>query len=136
MKKSASLFTFALMLTLLNCESEPVTGGEDVIVLESMQLTVDTTYVFGDSFRAEGKVTNTGNETVTPVWYVEGAFFTSGSSSVKMGGANDWFNFSLAPGQTAEWFLRFQDSQYPASENPNFTVGDLRAYKDNESVED
>ncbi|MBO6524595.1 MAG: hypothetical protein JJ971_12260 [Balneolaceae bacterium] len=135
MKKLPILFAFALMLTLVHCESEPVTGGEDVIVLESMQLTVDTTYVFGDSFRAEGKVTNTGNETITPIWYVEGAFFTSGSSSVKMGGANDWFNFSLAPGQTAEWFLRFQDTQYPASEHSNFSIGDLRAYKDNQGVE-
>ncbi len=137
MKKLSLIFTLFFCITLFNCESEPVTGSEDVTILPSVTITIDTTYVFGNDFRAEGKATNNGNETVTPVWFVEGAFFTDGQSSIKMGGANDWFNFSLEPGQSAEWILRFKDGQYPASEYPDFTVGSLRAYKDGvESEED
>ena len=129
MKKLYTLFTLVIFTILINCEAEPVTGSEDVFLLNSIQISVDTTYTFGNDFRAEGKATNTGNETISPIWFVEGAFFTNAQSSVKMGGANDVFNFSLGPGQTAEWILSFKDSQYPASSYPNFTVGDLRAYK-------
>lgn len=132
MKNFATLLLLSSIFILFNCESEPLTGSEDVTVLESVLITVDTTYVFGNDFRAEGKATNTGTEVIAPIWYVEGAFFTDAQASVKMGGDNDVFNFSLEPGQTSEWILRFKDSQYPASEYPDFTVGNLRAFKDNE----
>ena len=129
MKKLYTLSALVIFTIFISCEAEPVTGSEDVFLLNSIQISVDTTYTFGNDFRAEGKATNTGNETISPIWFVEGAFFTNAQSSVKMGGANDVFNFSLGPGQTAEWILSFKDSQYPASSYPNFTVGDLRAYK-------
>lgn len=123
-------------LIIFNCESEPITGSEEVDEISFVTFSIDTTYAFGDDFRAEGKVTNSGNEAITPIWYVEGSFFRDGQQTIKMGGANDWFNFSLAPGQSAEWFLKFKDSQYPTSENPNFSVGELRAYKDQTSSDD
>lgn len=135
MKKPYTLFTLVIFTILVNCEAEPVTGSDDVLLLNSIQITVDTTYVFGNDFRAEGKATNTGTGNITPIWFVEGAFFTNAQSSVKMGGANDVFNFSLGPGQSAEWILSFKDSRYPASSYPDFTVGDLRAYKNQSDSE-
>ena len=128
------LFLIASII-LINCESEPVTGSDDVLEIETIQVTVDTTYAFGNDFRATGTITNTGNSNIFPVWYLEASFFRDQNQSFKMGGDNTSFSFSLSPGQTTGWQITFRNSQYPASENPDFSIGEFRAYKNETTSE-
>ncbi|MEQ9310310.1 MAG: hypothetical protein RLN90_12720 [Balneolaceae bacterium] len=112
-----------------------MTGSEEVLEIESVQFVVDTTYVFGNDYRASGTVSNIGNSTITPVWYMEASFFRDQNQTFKMGGDNTSFSFSLASGQTTGWQITFRNSQYPASENLNFSVGEFRVYKNDTSSE-
>lgn len=125
------IFSFLILCLFISvgCESEPITGNENVILIETVEFSVDSTYAFGDDFRAIGTITNNGTSTITPVWYLEGSFFRDDSRSFKFGGDNTSFNFSLAPNQSTGWQLSFKDSNYPASRFPDFVVGELRAYK-------
>lgn len=128
------LFSLSLLLFLsfaTSCETEPVTGSDDVIEFNNITISVDTTYAFGNSFRAEGTVTNTGNSSITPLWYLEGSFFRD-SGSFKMGGGNTSFSFSLGSGQSTGWALSFSSDQYLAPDNPEFRVDELRVYKNEE----
>lgn len=129
-----SLLTICSLI-LINCESEPVTGSEEVLEIESVQFVVDTTYVFGNDYRAAGTISNIGNSTITPIWYMEASFFRDQNQTFKMGGDNTSFSFSLASGQTTGWQITFRNSQYPASENLNFSVGEFRVYKNDTSSE-
>ncbi len=131
MKQFSAALSILVALVVLSCESSPVTGSEDVFVIQNVVISVDSTYVFGNEFRATGTITNTGNSSISPIWYIDGSFFRDASSSFKMGGDNTSFTFSLGPDQTTGWQLRFNDSQYPASNYPDFSVGELRAYRHN-----
>lgn len=134
MKRVIPFLTLLFVLVILNCEDSAVTGTDDVYVYDDVTITVDTTYVFGDDYRARGTVTNNGNTTITPIWYIEGSFFRDSQRNFKFGGNNTSFNFSLGPDQSTGWQINFSASQYPASENPDFAVGEFRVYK-NESPE-
>ncbi|RNC85605.1 MAG: hypothetical protein ED557_02195 [Balneola sp.] len=129
MKQFSATLSILFMLVVLSCESSTVTGSEDVIVIQNVSISLDSTYVFGNEFRANGTITNNSNSNIIPIWYLEGSFFRDANSSFKMGGENTSFTFSLAPDQTTGWELRFNDSQYPASNYPDFSVGELRAYR-------
>ncbi len=133
MKQFSVILSILVALVVLSCESSAVTGSDDVIVIQNVRITIDSTYVFGNEFRATGTITNTGNSNVSPIWYMEGSFFRDASSSFKMGGDNTSFTFSLGPDQTTGWQLRFSDSQYPASSYPDFSIGELRAYRHNDN---
>lgn len=133
MKKFPAALSILVALVVFNCESSPVTGSDDVFEIQNVRIVIDSTYAFGNEFRATGTITNTGNSSITPIWYIDGSFFRDANSSFKMGGDNTSFTFSLGPDQTTGWQLRFSDSQYPASNHPNFSVGELRAYKHNDT---
>jgi hypothetical protein len=128
-----AFYILSVCLFLFNCEESAVTGSDDVMVLDGAEFVIDTTYVFGDEFRASGTISNTGRSTYTPIWYVEASFFSDAGQNFKFGGNNDWFNFSLSPGQSTAWEINYSNSQYPASEYPNFTIGEFRAYKESGS---
>ncbi|HCD51794.1 MAG TPA: hypothetical protein DEQ34_05060 [Balneolaceae bacterium] len=117
------------------CEETPVTGSEDVNVISDVEITVDTTYVFGDEFRAEGTIQNTGRSTITPMWYLEMSVFSNSSKTFKFGGSNTSFNYSLSRGQATGWQIRYSNSQYQGSEYPDFAVGEFRAFKYADSAE-
>ncbi|GAB5408655.1 MAG: hypothetical protein BalsKO_10200 [Balneolaceae bacterium] len=123
-----SLFLVASFI-LINCESEPVTGSEEVLEIENVQFVVDSTYTFGNDFKAEGTITNIGNSSITPIWYLEASFFRDQNQTFKMGGDNTSYSFSLGSGQSTGWQITFRNNQYPASENPDFSVGEIRVYK-------
>ncbi len=136
MKKLIVPILILSCLALSNCESEPVTGSEEVIEINSVEFTTDTAYVFGNDYRAEGTVKNIGSSAITPIWYLEGSFFRDPEGTFKMGGGNTSYTFSLAPGQLTGWQITFRNSQYPASENPDFSIGELRVYKNDEGSGD
>lgn len=103
------LLSLSLLIFLslaISCESEPLTGSDEVFEFENITFSIDTTYAFGNDFRAEGIITNTGNSSITPIWYLEGSFFRD-SGTFKMGGDNTSFSFSLGAGQSTGWTLSF-----------------------------
>ena len=121
---------FFTLISWIACESEPVTGDEDVAEIDHVSITVDTTYAFGNSFVAEGIVENLGPKTISPIWYLEASFFSNKRESFKLGGDNTSYSFSLEDGQSTGWELTLKSSRYNAPDYPNFDIRDLKVYKD------
>ncbi len=85
MKKLIIPILILSCLALSNCVSEPVTGSEEVIKINSVEFTIDSTYTFGNDYRAKGSVKNIGSSNITPIWYLEGSFFRDPEGTFKMG---------------------------------------------------
>jgi hypothetical protein len=131
MKNLFPLLFIALIYFAISCESTPVVGSEDVIVLDDARIQVDSTYIENNRFYAKGTVTNTGSDRFSPIWYVEGSFFSDAEESIKLGGNNTSFSFALERGQTALWTLYYSDGDINPFDYLEFTVSELRAYKEN-----
>lgn len=130
MKNLFPFFLLGIVYFAFSCESGPIVGSEEVIELRGAKFFVDTTYVENNRFYASGTVKNSGIERFSPIWYVEGAFFSDSNQSVKLGGGNTSFSFALEKGQTTIWKIYFSDSDINPYSYPDFTVSELRAFKE------
>ena len=115
----------------VGCEETMPTGSEDVNEFESVQFVIESRELVDNTFFVKGTVTNKGNTTFTPTWYMEAQFYNNTQQSVKLGGAVDSFNFSLDKDETTQWSLTYKNSDQNLNDYPNFGIGNLRAYKMN-----
>lgn len=125
------LLTLLVSLTFLSCEESMPTGSENVTEFDNVKFVVNSKEVVDNTFFVKGTVTNNGELTFTPTWFMEAQFYNNNQQSIKLGGAVDRFNFSLKKGETTEWSLTYKNSDQNLNDYPNFGVGNLRAYKMN-----
>ena len=103
-------------------------GADDVSILEDANFTV-TDYLFTSSeFIVKGTVSNDGDTTFYPPWYIEAEFYADSTFTTKFGGERTTINYSLAPGEDTLWQLTYSSSLIVESDYPNFAIKNLRAY--------
>jgi hypothetical protein len=108
-------------------ESEPLTGSTSSTVLPGAFLTVTERFLSGGTqMTARGTVKNTSNAVWSPVWIVEGQFYTDSTFTYKLGGTTKAFSFSMSKGEQTLWELKFTSSTFDLSQYPHFAVKNLR----------
>ena len=115
---------FSVLFFNLSCE---VIGSEDDIEIQDVLFQLDSTYIHVDSLIAEGTVENNGEQSITPMWYIEGQFYADSSFVVKLGGDSQSFNFPLDVGQITHWKLVFTSNTIDVTDYPCFSLRELRA---------
>jgi hypothetical protein len=119
-----------MLIVLMACEPvQPITGSDDVFVLNGAQIVITGYSLSSNTLTATGTIKNTSTGTYTPVWYLEGDFYTDSTFTFKLGGTNKTYNFALGANETTAWELRFSSSTVDVNNHPNFRVKNLRAYR-------
>ena len=115
-------------LFIVSCNESSVVGADDVSVLEDATFTI-TEYLFTSSeLIVKGTVSNDGESTFYPPWYIEAEFYADSTFTTKFGGTRTIINYSLAPGENTLWQLNYSSNLIVESDYPNFAVKNLRAY--------
>ncbi|MCX8106225.1 MAG: hypothetical protein N3D80_10195 [Ignavibacterium album] len=118
-----------ILLFACNSTSDPVVvdDPQDTLI-QNLIFFVDTTYLDSNAKKlvSSGRVKNGGNSKVTSPWYVEGVFYTTKTSNVKLGGANTRIGVSLNSNQETIWTLYFTSSNVDVRNYPDFGIKDFR----------
>ena len=123
---AALLLTAAFFLGAC-AEQDPVTGSSEATVLAGSVFAItERTVSGGTQLSARGTVKNNGKATWSPVWIVEGQFYSDSTFTFKLGGSTQSFTYSLAKGEQTAWELKFTSSTYDLSDYPHFAVKNLR----------
>jgi len=121
----------AILLTamfMVSCNESNVVGAEDVHELEDANFEI-TEYLFTSSeLIVKGTVSNDGDDTFYPPWYIEADFYADSTFTTKFGGDRTTINYSLASGENTLWQLTYSSNLIIESDYPNFAVKNLRAY--------
>jgi hypothetical protein len=122
--------SIAVMLAaFVSCDTaDPIVDNPNDTVIPNLAFTVDTTYLDSSAGRlvASGTVKNNGSAKVTTPWYVEAQFYTSKTSSTKLGGNSTQIGVPLSSGQSTFWTIYYSSSNVDVKQYPNFGVRDLR----------
>lgn len=127
--KSFVLVLLLILFSLTSCEvTDPVVDSPEDTYIPNLSFTVDTTYLDSGASRlvASGIVKNTGSTKVISPWYIEAQFYTSRTSSTKLGGNYTQIGVPLSSGQSTYWTIYFSSSNVDVRSYPNFGVKDLR----------
>lgn len=130
--RNSNCIVLALMMVFIfqNCEDSLVTtGDQDVDVINDMTFTLTSKTFTSTTLTVIGTVTNNSSSTVYPDWYVEGDFYADSTFALKLGGDNYKMTYTLAPGETASWQLKFSSDLYTESDYPHFGIKNFRAFK-------
>ena len=118
---------FAAMF-MVSCNESNVVGADDVSVLEDASFNI-TEYLFTSTeLIVKGTVSNDGDDTFYPPWYIEAEFYADSTFTTKFGGTRITKNYSLATGENTLWQLTYSSSLIVESDYPNFRIKNLRAY--------
>jgi len=118
----------SILLYMSGCGESSVTGSDDVSIIKNTEFSIIEKTPGTNTLTVTGTVKNTGKSKITPIWYIEGDFYSDNTYTFKLGGDSYQFNYSLAKGETTQWTLNFSSSQYNESDYPDFSVKNLRAY--------
>ena len=127
-KKGEVMKNILLLLTgllLFGCQN---IGSENVLVLENMEISIDTLYTSSTRFYVAGKIKNNDSEKVYAPWYIEAMFYSDSTFSTTFGGSYERMNYPLEPNVEAYWEITHSPDAIIASEYPHFAIKDLRAY--------
>lgn len=124
--KITVILLFAVFM--VSCNESNVVGAEDIAELEDATFDI-TEYSFTSTqLIVEGTVSNDGDETFYPPWYIEAEFYADSTFTTKFGGSRTTINYSLAPGENTFWQLTYSSSLIVESDYPDFRIKNLRAY--------
>ena len=129
MKRTTTLF-LTFYLIIFSCEDTNLTGSENVSEIENVTFSNLSTSISNNTLIAIGTITNNNQSlSISPPWYIECQYYyenTSGNIFL-IGGESTLISNALPAGVSLVWTLEHQ------VDNPdnysNFTVNDLRAYK-------
>ena len=129
--KKYQVIVCSLLILIIGCENSTsgITGSENVDVIEHVNFSNIEKSLTENSLIVAGVLTNSSSSiTISPPWFIECQFYYQNSGNTFLiGGENTTINNSLSPGVSVEWSLTYN------VENPdqyeNFTINDLRAYK-------
>ena len=114
-----------------SCEdTDGITGSENVSEISFVTFSNITNSITENSLVANGIVRNNSEAlNITPPWYIECQFYYADDSgnTFLIGGESIRINNSLSPNISLEWSLEY-DIDNPENYD-NFTINDLRAYK-------
>jgi hypothetical protein len=118
-----------IICSLISCEAtDPVVDNPQDTLIPNLLFTIDTTYLDSGASKlvASGKVKNNGSAYVTSPWYIEAQFYTTKTSSVKLGGNYTQIGVPLSSGQSTFWTIYFSSTNVEVKSYPNFGVKDIR----------
>ena len=129
MTRTTTLF-LSFYLIIFSCEDTNLTGSENVSEIENVTFLNLSTSISNNTLIASGTITNNNQSlSISPPWYIECQYYyenTSGNIFL-IGGESTLISNALPAGVSLVWTLEHQ------VDNPdnysNFTVNDLRAYK-------
>lgn len=107
-----------------------ITGSENVSEISFVTFSNITNSITENSLVANGIIRNNSEElNISPPWYIECQFYYADDSgnTFLIGGKSIRINNSLSPNISLEWSLEY-DINNPENYD-NFTINDLRAYK-------
>ena len=114
-----------------SCEdTDGITGSENVSEISFVTFSNITNSITENSLVANGVIRNDSEAlSISPPWYIECQFYYSDDSgnTFLIGGESIRINNSLSPNISLEWNLEY-DINNPENYD-NFTINDLRAYK-------
>ena len=115
---------------MISCNESSVVGADDVSVLEDATFEI-TEYLFTSTeLIVKGTVSNDGDDTFYPPWYIEAEFYADSTFTTKFGGTRITKNYSLAPSENTLWQLTYSSSLIIESDYPDFRIKNLRAYNE------
>ena len=123
--------TIILIFTLLfiGCdEYNKLIGPADVVEINHVNIDVNLYEIGSNYWRVSGEITNLGDTVITPLWYIEGIFYTDSTFTTTLGGDRVRINYALHPGVSTTWNLYLVLGGITHEDYPNFAVKDLRAY--------
>tara|TARA_B100000959_G_scaffold162634_2_gene170365 strand:- start:1657 stop:2019 length:363 start_codon:yes stop_codon:yes gene_type:complete len=119
------------MLIVFGCDNAAsgLTGSDNVDVIEHVTFSNIVKNVTDNSLVVSGFLTNNSSSiTIGPPWYIECQFYyENGGMTLLIGGENTTISNALSPGVSIEWSLTHNVDNPEQYEN--FTIDDLRAYK-------
>ena len=107
-----------------------ITGSENVSEISFVTFSNITNSITENSLVANGIIRNNSEAlNISPPWYIECQFYYADDSgnTFLIGGKSIRINNSLSPNISLEWSLEY-DINNPENYD-NFTINDLRAYK-------
>tara|TARA_Y100000768_G_C23760012_1_gene578153 strand:- start:278 stop:676 length:399 start_codon:yes stop_codon:yes gene_type:complete len=114
-----------------SCEdTDGITGSENVTEISFVTFSNITNSITENSLVANGIIRNNSEAlNISPPWYIECQFYYADDSgnTFLIGGESIRINNSLSPNISLEWSLEY-DINNPENYD-NFTINDLRAYK-------
>ncbi len=114
-----------------SCEdTDGITGSENVSEISFVTFSNITNSITENSLVANGIIRNNSEAlNISPPWYIECQFYYADDSgnTFLIGGESIRINNSLSPNISLEWSLEY-DINNPENYD-NFTINDLRAYK-------
>ena len=120
-----NILLLSTVLFLIGCQN---IGSENVLVLENMEVSIDTLYTSSTRFYVEGMIKNNDSTKVYAPWYIEAMFYSDSTFTTTFGGSSERMNFPLESGVTAYWNLNHRSEAVLVADYPNFTIKDLRTY--------
>jgi len=129
MKRTTTLF-LTFYLIIFSCEDTNLTGSENVSEIENVTFLNLSTSISNNTLIASGTITNNNQSlSISPPWYIECQYYYENTSEniFLIGGESTLISNALPAGVSLDWTLEHQ------VDNPdnysNFTINDLRAYK-------
>ena len=114
-----------------SCEdTDGITGSENVSEISFVTFSNITNSITENSLVANGIIRNNSEAlNISPPWYIECQFYYEDNSgnTFLIGGESIRINNSLSPNISLEWNIEY-DINNPENYD-NFTINDLRAYK-------
>ena len=129
--KKYQIIVQSFLILIIGCENSTsgITGSENVDVIEHVNFSNIEKSLTENSLIVAGVLTNSSSSiTISPPWFIECQFYYQNSGNTFLiGGDNTTINNSLLPGVSVEWSLTYNVDN--PGQYENFTINDLRAYK-------
>ena len=129
--KKYQIIVQSFLILIIGCENSTsgITGSENVDVIEHVNFSNIEKSLTENSLIVVGVLTNSSTSiTISPPWFIECQFYYQNSGNTFLiGGENTTINNSLSPGVSVEWSLSYNVDN--PGQYENFTINDLRAYK-------
>ncbi|MFL3014650.1 MAG: hypothetical protein ACJZ2B_02495 [Candidatus Neomarinimicrobiota bacterium] len=129
--KKYQIIVQSFLILIISCENSTseITGSENVDVIEHVNFSNIEKSLTENSLIVAGVLTNSSSSiTISPPWFIECQFYYQNSGNTFLiGGENMTINNSLSPGVSVEWSMSYNVDN--PGQYENFTINDLRAYK-------
>ena len=128
--KSFFIPSLVFIFLLFSCDETNLTGSENVSEIENVTFSDLSTSISNNILIASGTITNDNQSlSISPPWYIECQYYYTNTSGniFLIGGENSLINNALPAGVSMEWTLEHQVDN--SDSYSNFTINDLRAYK-------
>ena len=126
------IYIILILFTIIGCTNTTI-GSTEVQEIDYVEFSQIENYNNGSWFEVTGHIKNiSSTQTIPSAWHIECQFYSDESMSLKLGGENGTVWVPLEPDQSTIWTIRWLpgvNSNINISDYPDWTYGDIRAYK-------